>query len=438
MFLCIENKGVAAVEAFTILGLSTARGNADKIGQFGSGNKHGILTLMRAGINPGIFLGKDKLEFATEKGNMGGKAFDRLIYSHKGNVERLSMVMEFGAIDWDSTAMALREFVSNAIDNADNQEYKVFVSDKSEAKEGFTRVVVPLTPDVNKFYSGIAGYFLHFAHNGELNKQIMQKESGGKGRIYRKGVFIRETKDDALFDYNFGEDLPIDECRKLDEYSVRANVGKMYSKATVETLKLVFAQFGRLENYFEGKLDEYYMLGSTWNPNQNFLKNAVEAFKALYGEAAIANKTQTKVVEMATRKGHKVVLVEQCWYNALEKAGIKTVTIVADERMDKGGRLIKDATAALVARVMKIWAKLEKGGFTNGKALPAIKMFQSVMTAESECFGYYKDNTVFIHEDYLTNKQTILEELAHHITGATDNSRDFQDYAFKVASYFMK
>jgi hypothetical protein len=28
---------------------------------------------------------------------------------------------------------------------------------------------------------------------------------------------------------------------------------------------------------------------------------------------------------------------------------------------------------------------------------------------------------------------TVLEELAHHITGATDMSRDFQDFAFTVA-----
>ena len=42
MFLMIANNGVAPVQSFTVLGVSTARGNSDKIGQFGSGAKHGL------------------------------------------------------------------------------------------------------------------------------------------------------------------------------------------------------------------------------------------------------------------------------------------------------------------------------------------------------------------------------------------------------------
>ena len=44
MFLCIQNPGVAPVEGFTLLGVSTTRdcGVEGTIGQFGSGNKHAI------------------------------------------------------------------------------------------------------------------------------------------------------------------------------------------------------------------------------------------------------------------------------------------------------------------------------------------------------------------------------------------------------------
>ena len=47
MFLRIQNPGVAPVEGFTLLGVSTTRdcGVEGAIGQFGSGNKHAINVL---------------------------------------------------------------------------------------------------------------------------------------------------------------------------------------------------------------------------------------------------------------------------------------------------------------------------------------------------------------------------------------------------------
>ena len=53
MFLLIENQGEAPIEAFTMLGDSGTRHRADAglIGQFGSGNKHGINLLLRKNIS---------------------------------------------------------------------------------------------------------------------------------------------------------------------------------------------------------------------------------------------------------------------------------------------------------------------------------------------------------------------------------------------------
>lgn len=59
--------------------------------------------------------------------------------------------------------------------------------------------------------------------------------------------------------------------------------------------------------------------------------------------------------------------------------------------------------------------------------------------------GYYRDGVVFINSDLapegvadvgqLSNRllKVALEELAHFVTGATDNSRDFQDYLLELA-----
>ena len=52
MYLLVQNPGVAPVEGYTLLGVSTTRncGVVGTIGQFGSGAKHAINTLLRAGL----------------------------------------------------------------------------------------------------------------------------------------------------------------------------------------------------------------------------------------------------------------------------------------------------------------------------------------------------------------------------------------------------
>ena len=67
MYLLIQNPGIAPVEGYTLLGVSTTRncGVAGTIGQFGSGAKHAINTLLRAGLRLLIYCGKTRLEFTT-------------------------------------------------------------------------------------------------------------------------------------------------------------------------------------------------------------------------------------------------------------------------------------------------------------------------------------------------------------------------------------
>jgi hypothetical protein len=69
MYLLVQNPGVAPVEGYTLLGVSTTRncGVAGTIGQFGSGAKHAINTLLRVGLKLLIYCGKTRLEFATRE-----------------------------------------------------------------------------------------------------------------------------------------------------------------------------------------------------------------------------------------------------------------------------------------------------------------------------------------------------------------------------------
>ena len=67
-FLKIENVGVCPPEGFTVLGVSLADTTDQQgvIGQFGSGNKHGVAVCLRNEIAPVVFCGTLRLEFFTK------------------------------------------------------------------------------------------------------------------------------------------------------------------------------------------------------------------------------------------------------------------------------------------------------------------------------------------------------------------------------------
>lgn len=50
-YLKISNKGLLDVEALTLLGASSKRGDNTKIGMFGSGNKFSLAYLLRNNYN---------------------------------------------------------------------------------------------------------------------------------------------------------------------------------------------------------------------------------------------------------------------------------------------------------------------------------------------------------------------------------------------------
>lgn len=123
-YLLIQNAGNAPVEGYTLLGMSTTRGCGMEgaIGQFGSGAKHAINVLLRAKLKFWIYCGKTRLDFYTKEETIDDgltqKTVEKVMCRLGGTSSRTidcGWVLDFGAIDWNETAMAIREFVSNAI-----------------------------------------------------------------------------------------------------------------------------------------------------------------------------------------------------------------------------------------------------------------------------------------------------------------------------------
>ena len=114
------------------------------------------------------------------------------------------------------------------------------------------------------------------------------------------------------------------------------------------------------------------------------------------------------------------------------------------------GRLITEPTESAQAAVDFVWLIIERHGLNNGKDKPPVKCFTSILDGGDMLNGYYRDGTVFINSDLAPTGtadvgslsarllHVALEEVAHYVTGATDNSRDFQNYLLDVAVKLMR
>lgn len=475
-FLKIENIGVCPPEGFTVLGVSLADTTDQQgvIGQFGSGNKHGVALCLRNEIAPTVFCGSLRLEFFTKpqtvSDSQASKDFARVCVKYGGTdpqtgtsrsaTEDLGFVLDYGKQDWNEVALALREFVSNSIDRSirehgDWGSVKVEIVDDSRvrAKSGYTRVFIPLTPEVLDFYNSLGKWFLHFSEPDSLDKAILPKANRNLGDrkaavIYRRGVRVREFESsdtESLFDYNLN-DLTIDEARKASDWDVRHHCGQALADADKEVLAILFDHLlNSTQPVWEFSFDTYALQPSYRDSSEDEdrkQKNWQEAFLQVAGDTAVLTGDGT--VDQLERKGYSAVKAPEGIVNAAARYGVNTPgkVLSADEMQ---GRLVADPTDSAQAAVDFVWSVIERHGLDNGKDKPPVRCFTSILDGGVMLNGYYRDGVIFINGDLapegvvdvgrLSNRllKVALEECSHFTTGATDNSRDFQDYLLELA-----
>ena len=469
-YLKIENIGVCPPEGFTVLGVSLAdtSSNDGVIGQFGSGNKHGVAVCLRAGLAPIVFAGTLKMEFSTKpqtvSDGLASKDFGRVVVKYGGSdpitgasrssTEDLGFVLDYGKQDWQDVALALREFVSNAIDRSIREKgdwsgVKIEVVDESQvrAKRDHTRVFVPMNADVLEFFNSLGKWFLHFSEPESLNKAILAKKNRNLGDrkaavIYRRGVRVREFESsdtESLFDYNLN-DLTIDEARKASDWDVKHACGKALANADKAILAMLFDRLINTDKgVWEFSFDTYSLQPCHRDSTDDERRKQrcwQEAFLSVAGDDAVL--TGEASVDQLGRKGYKPIKAPDNLVRAAEQYGVSTPgrVLSADEL---SGREISDATPDAQAAVDFVWEWLEETGLTNGKDKPPVQCFTSILDGGMQLNGYYRDGVVYINRDiagagYLTAGEealpdrlvhVALEEVAHFVTnGATDNSRD--------------
>jgi hypothetical protein len=477
-FLKIENIGVCPPEGFTVLGVSLADKSSHQgvIGQFGSGNKHGVAVLLRHGLSPVVFAGTLRLEFGTRPqtvaDSQASKEFRRVIVRYGGtdpvtgssrsSTEDLGFVLEYGRQDWTEVALALREFVSNAIDRSIREwgdwsgvSIEIVNENQVRARAGYTRVFVPLNTEVFSFYDNLAKWFLHFSEPDSLNKAILPKANRNLGDrkaavIYRRGVRVREftaTDTESLFDYNLNN-LSIDEARKASDWDVRYYCGRALANADRSILATFFERLLNSTNpAWELTFDTCALTPSNRDKAEDVIRRCrswQEAFAQVAGESAVLTGAGT--VEQLRRKGYKPILAGENFVGAAMAYGVSTPASVLSAD-DLAGREITEPSPDALAAVDLVWDMIEVAGLTNGRSKPPVKCFTSILDGGVMLNGFYRNGEVYINSDLaggsssfagtqaLTDRlvKVALEEVAHHVTQATDCSRDFQDYLLDLA-----
>jgi hypothetical protein len=452
-YLLIQNKGEAPVEGYTVLGYSSTRncGVGGVIGQFGSGTKFAINLCLRNALPVWVYCGKTRLEFSLEKEVVNDGLRDETVYhviyrKNNNQYKRAGWVLDWGLLDWSDIGMGLREFISNAIDRTLredgslacaqlNNELSVKIVDDADrrAKAGFTRVYVALNDKVREYYGDLGKKFLHFSDDPESAKPGLIAKDIGPAQIYRNGVWVRELAYDSVYDYNFNTDeIKIDESRNSSDYAVRAACARKLQDAKASELAPILrAQLDAVDTV-EANFDEDYLTGfGSLDSTQSAQWR--EAWEAAAGPGAVACDN-TFSVDYTEKKGHNAGMVGSNWMKALKKVdGVNTAYDVLNVD-EQRGRTTVPATSDAVCAVDWAWETFELAGLTGNRERPEVYCFQQISSAEAATNGYQNTEGVHIHIDIANDGQsnelrkTALEEVTHWITGATDNSRDFQNF----------
>ena len=149
--------------------------------------------------------------------------------------------------------------------------------------------------------------------------------------------------------------------------------------------------------------------------------------------AVLCDVTLAHTSEFVEKKGFRAKPTKApSWVTAAARCGVKTAASVLDDH-ESNGKQVLPATNAAIEAVDIVWSWLQEINMTQGKTKPRVACFRDIMHAGSEVMGYYRDGMVYFKDDIATavNKyllQTALEEVAHYVTGATDMSRDLQNF----------
>lgn len=308
-YICISNKGLIVPEDLYLIGSSTKRGDESKIGMFGSGWKYALATLLRNGITIQLFTGTTKIDIGTKGINHRGM----LVNAVTINDYVTSMTTEMG-FKWEIW-MALREIISNAIDES---EYSLSIDSEVQPKEGYTTVYIAAVNGAQEVIRNFSKYFcfnlppnftLNYTNFGEEGSidVFVKEEIDNNTTIYRKGIKCTDEVLMSNVNLNFNN-LDIDENRLANMYHIQ--LGISYSIPHIDDAYK-----------FKIMIQAASLLGCFTNLPDDLSENNYKALLELIRQGYDITSDFILVMFGALSNTDNTIIIPHSWYYTLVKNG---------------------------------------------------------------------------------------------------------------------
>lgn len=426
-YLNISNSGEAPSSAFRIQGDSTACGDVNKIGNFGSGAKHALLVLLRHKIPFQIFSGLREIP-VTVVNELHGERTIPVVY-----IDNLptSMSIEFGATDWTDPAMALRELICNALDqNTLIGDAVRFTTAELVPTAGYTQVHIEanIGGPIWSAASSLDQMFLHY--KSLENTSILPKEKVSPLKFYRKGVFVSESPISTLFDYNDCKgEVKIDESRQFSGFNLSEMMAKCVNQADYpQQEQWLLKIHSEVLTEYQQSPYEFTLSCYSFSYGDYSRSKAKEIAAELYDCRAPSVESYNEAI----KNGLKPLLAKYEIFESLFGQDLKAANQILQSR--ERTVTMCEVSIAWKSVFNNAWNQLELRSLTNGKAKPEVSCFTH--TGKDLLMGFVDDDGIHLNVDQVSTA-TAVEEIIHYCYGVCDCSRDFQEISMKIIASLL-
>lgn len=418
-YLEIKSWGEIDIQAFTLIGASTKRGDLSKIGLYGSGNKYSIATLLKQGIAFKVFSGEDEIVFSTKKQSFRDLDFDVILV----NGVETSLTTTMGGSEWANAFAPIREIYSNALD--EDKDATLTKTSEIIAERGFTKFFIEMTEDVAHFYKNIHLYFCNENPKVLLSNgtgSVYPNTDSGNVRIFRKGILAHfSDKKKALYHYNF-IDIDINESRVLQYiWQVNTRVGSIFKKCQDEALinTLLMNLEGANSGYLEHEAD--------WEGYHNFSNSWWEACKdKVFAPIEFLEMFEDADLKGAYKLPMKLLKALKSQFTDLKVLGISATS---NEMF-----VIAKPSQILTDKIIDAVALLNSTRYKHRFDNPTI---ECVKFSAENVYGLANAGKIYLStklasEDINKIAKIIIEENEHNLSGLGDETRNFQNHLFSL------
>lgn len=419
-YIKVKNLGCIEPQALHLVGASTKRSDATKIGQFGSGNKFAIAYLLRNGYDLKIFSGLNEIVIETKPETFRENTFD-IIYI---DGEKTSITTEMGK-DWEFW-QAMREIYCNALDEGG---YSLDFVQEMEPVEGETHFYIDSKKDVMEFVTNFDNYFA-------TKKKVLfecpagkiLEKTGSNANIYRKGIKCHNSNLSSVYDYDLNEITVGEDRLVVYTWQIEEKIWDLIYQCTDEEVIKQILHNSANTDFIEGCIADFCTINSS---------RISEQFKTTLKSLNFAPKAYSGLLK--PDEEHNFIILPTKVFQSVR--GILGDENVGDrfEVTKKGAmfRILDETTPLQDATLKKAMKFFDTCDFHIDYDI------RIVAFDEKKVLGAAHNGSILISELCIQEGvnllvQTIIEEYIHLKHDVRDETRAFQDAAISELVNYIK